>query len=137
MNVLEIKAAVRERDGNRCAECGMLNEQHVERYGSILEVHRVIPGSEYSLEAGACVTLCIPCHGPKPKRPHGSSPWRYLAMDGDLYHDLSIIAAALGLTVPEYVEDVVAAARDRDMSKAAKIAQDKATHASKKHKPSP
>lgn len=60
MTVLEIKAMVRFRDGNRCAECGMTNEAHLIRYGRQLDVHRTTPGSEYTM--AGCVTLCRPCH---------------------------------------------------------------------------
>lgn len=59
------KAAVRDRDGYACVECGMTNEEHVATFGSILQVHRLVPGSHYTLDG--CVTLCIPCHGPKPR----------------------------------------------------------------------
>ncbi len=72
MTVLEIKAAVRERDGNSCTKCGMHNAEHLMQFGFSLDVHRTTPGSEYSLEEGVCVTLCRPCHGPEPRRPHGS-----------------------------------------------------------------
>lgn len=72
--VLIVKAAVRERDGMCCTECGMTNEQHIAEFGSSLEVHRETPGSEYSTDPGVCVTLCKPCHGPKPKRPRGTLP---------------------------------------------------------------
>jgi 5-methylcytosine-specific restriction endonuclease McrA len=70
MNVLEIKRAVRERDGNCCTQCGVDNADHLELHGKSLHVHRLIPGSEYSVEG--CVTLCIDCHGPQPKSEYGS-----------------------------------------------------------------
>jgi hypothetical protein len=66
MNVLETKAAIRARDGNRCTKCGMMNEEHLRRYGKSLEVHRTTPGSPYTHDG--CVTLCKPCHGPQPRR---------------------------------------------------------------------
>lgn len=86
MSVLEIKALVRFRDGNRCTECGLTNEEHLERYGRLLEVHRLTPGSPYSVKE--CVTLCKPCHGPKPKRPRGTYPkenTRYVGISLALY----------------------------------------------------
>lgn len=74
----EVRSAVRQRDGRRCTECGMSNEAHVEKYGRSLEVHRLIPGGPYSL--GNCVTLCIVCHGPKPRSPRGLPVPRELAV---------------------------------------------------------
>lgn len=71
MNVIQIKAAVRQRDGFRCLQCGLTNAEHVARHGRQLEVHRVIPGSVYSAEPGVCRTLCRSCHGPQPKRKRG------------------------------------------------------------------
>ncbi len=65
----EIKALVRHRDGYRCMECGMTATDHVEKCGRNLEVHRIAPGSEYTL--AGCVTLCKKCHGRKPKSPRG------------------------------------------------------------------
>jgi hypothetical protein len=40
--------------------------QHEAMFGRALEVHRLIPGSVYTVEG--CITLCKVCHGPKPKR---------------------------------------------------------------------
>lgn len=68
--VLRIKAAVRERDGYCCTECGLSNDEHFARHGKSLHVHRKKPGSRYSLRG--CVSLCFACHGPKPRRPQGS-----------------------------------------------------------------
>lgn len=69
MNVLQIKAAVRERDEYKCTECGMTNFEHVLETNRSLEVHRLVPGSKYSIDG--CVTLCRKCHGPKPRTPKG------------------------------------------------------------------
>lgn len=62
--VLRIKRTVRERDGG-CAECGMTHEQHLALYGRRMDVHRIEPGSVYSVEG--CRALCKKCHGPMPK----------------------------------------------------------------------
>ncbi len=66
--VAEIKAAVRNRDGC-CVECGMTNDQHREHYDRQLDVHRVVPGSVYSM--AGCRTYCRGCHGPQPRRKRG------------------------------------------------------------------
>jgi 5-methylcytosine-specific restriction endonuclease McrA len=58
-----IKAAVRERDDNRCVDCGARRQPGKPQ----LDVHRIIPGSEYSVDG--CVTLCRGCHKHKPKLP--------------------------------------------------------------------
>lgn len=48
----------------------MTNEEHMERYsGRSLDVHRLVPGSDYTPDG--CVTLCRKCHASKPKRPAG------------------------------------------------------------------
>jgi 5-methylcytosine-specific restriction endonuclease McrA len=66
----KVKARVRQRDGRRCTKCGITEREHVRRHNRGLHVHRIVPGSLYSLEG--CVTLCISCHGPQPKRPPGT-----------------------------------------------------------------
>lgn len=60
-----IKAAVRARDGYKCRDCGMTNEEHIAKYKRKLNVHRLLPGSTYRV--GLCVTLCQDCHKKKPK----------------------------------------------------------------------
>lgn len=62
-----VKELVRERDGYACTKCGMTDEQHRATYNQTLQVHRVVPGSDYSL--AGCVTVCQVCHGPLPRRP--------------------------------------------------------------------
>ncbi|HVL11504.1 MAG TPA: hypothetical protein VM529_03010 [Gemmata sp.] len=47
----------------------MTAAQHKAKSGRTLEVHRVVPGSLYTLEG--CVTLCKACHGPQPRRKRG------------------------------------------------------------------
>lgn len=72
MTVLEIKAAVRKRDGYACTRCGMNRAQHFAHYERDLDVHRVTPGSEYTMEG--CITVCRSCHGPLPKCDYNSDP---------------------------------------------------------------
>ena len=61
----EVKDAVHHRDGARCQDCGITRNEHYRRFRRALEIHRLIPGSEYSLKG--CVTLCKRCHARKPK----------------------------------------------------------------------
>lgn len=68
MDTLQIKQAVRRRDGMRCTRCGLTNAESRAKYGRSLDVHRTNPGSEYSVEPGVCVTLCIDCHSSEPRQ---------------------------------------------------------------------
>jgi hypothetical protein len=43
----------------------MTNEEHLQTFGGILEVHRLLPGVPY--DSSNSVTLCQRCHGKKPK----------------------------------------------------------------------
>ena len=65
MNEYEVKAFVRQRDKNKCRDCGMPEEDHQKEYGKSLEVHRLIPRMMYV--ADWCVLLCRKCHAAKPK----------------------------------------------------------------------
>jgi hypothetical protein len=65
MTDLEVKSAVRQRDGHKCRDCGMTSEDHIEKNGRDLDVHRLLPGWDYSLYW--CVTLCRSCHAKKAK----------------------------------------------------------------------
>ncbi len=106
MNVTQIKAAVRERDGRRCVECGMSDVEHFSLYGNNLQVHRVVPGSEYSLAPGACQTLCIPCHGPKPRSRFGvdSSGRVKRKIDPELLASVLLLSAAIDVDLTMLTE---------------------------------
>jgi hypothetical protein len=108
MDVLQIKAAVRARDGFKCLECGMTQADHLATYGQDLDVHRVVPGSAYSTDPGVCQTLCRRCHGPKPRRPHGSlgEPPK-LVVDVDPVVKLAIKLRAIFLGGRWTIADVV------------------------------
>lgn len=51
-----------------------------------------------------------------------------------LVGDIALIAAAMGKSVPEYVEDILRAAVARDLPKAAKLATSRAEAATRPHK---
>jgi hypothetical protein len=67
--ILKIKRQVRERDGLRCTQCGLTNAEHLEQVGKSLHVHRLQPGSYYTVEA--CITVCASCHGSQARRKEG------------------------------------------------------------------
>lgn len=103
MNVLQIKAAVRTRDGHCCTECGTTSDQHRARYGRTLEVHRLKPGSEYTVDG--CVTLCKPCHGPKPRRARGTVP--VVRVERSLKRLLTQLAVYHRVTIAELVDPIL------------------------------
>jgi hypothetical protein len=71
--ILRIKQAVRDRDGGCCTKCGVSSFKYAVEHGRNLDVHRLTPGSAYSLDG--CVTLCRQCHAPLPRRRRGSRLW--------------------------------------------------------------
>jgi transcriptional regulator with XRE-family HTH domain len=73
-HILAIKSRVRRRDGARCVVCRLDAATHQKRYGQILDVHRIVPGSNYSAEWGVCVTLCDVCHNTL----HGNGHWGWI-----------------------------------------------------------
>lgn len=66
-----VKTLVRHRDGYRCRLCRVAATEHIELTGRTLDVHRIVPGSEYTVDG--CVTLCQKCHGLMPRSKYGTS----------------------------------------------------------------
>jgi hypothetical protein len=62
---VEIRKAIRKRDGNKCRDCGMTSEESRKKYDKDLDVHRLVPGCAYNHIL--CVTLCRACHAKKVK----------------------------------------------------------------------
>src|SRR5262249_34679495 len=63
-----IKTAVRQRDGQKCTECGMTAEEHKRRFGRTLHVHRKKHKGPVSIgpyTVKGCVTICHLCHQAK------------------------------------------------------------------------
>lgn len=63
----EKRTAVRERDGHRCAACGLSSGEHQQQYGAKLNVHHIVPARKFDDASGRnamtnLVALCIPCH---------------------------------------------------------------------------
>jgi hypothetical protein len=64
-NANRVKDAVRKRDGYQCRDCGMSQDEHIEIRGKQLHVHRLVRGTEYSVDGFA---LCIDCHGARHRK---------------------------------------------------------------------
>lgn len=104
MKVRDIKAAVRERDGFCCVECGMTAADHLARYGKTLQVHRLSPGKPYSIDG--CVALCIPCHAPKPRSPYGTFP-NGAPIDAEVMRVARIVASYEGVSIAELLSETL------------------------------
>jgi hypothetical protein len=117
--ILRIKAAVRERDGYCCVECGTTNDEHVAEHGSILQVHRLEPGAPYS--ADGCVTLCKPCHGPKPRLPHGVRRRRegLVRLPVQVAELAERLAGSFGESVPDYLSKLLLPILENERRRAA------------------
>lgn len=129
VSVPQVKTAVRARDGFACTKCGRSNVEHKATTGRQLEVHRVQPGTPYTVEQ--CVTLCHSCHTSEPKSPIGSAdmacgePTVRFRLSPELHSRVEATAARLGLSfssllrlmirehLPEY-EDRAEAIRRRE-----------------------
>lgn len=118
MNVQQIKKAVRERDGYRCTECSMTDEAHRERWGKGLEVHRLEPGSTYTIEG--CITLCKRCHGFKPRCRHRPrQPARFtaavvFAVKPEVRERIRRVAKSKGMRMSSYIRMAIVMRLERD-----------------------
>jgi hypothetical protein len=105
----EVKALVRHRDGYRCQGCGMTARQHVKQHGRTLDVHRLVPGSRYTVKG--CITLCRKCHGPQPKSPRGTTNNVLLRLPLDLHDALEAEATlqrrSIGQMVALLLEEIL------------------------------
>lgn len=88
----EIKAVVRFRDGYRCTRCGTTAKQNYRKYKQALDVHRVVPGSRYSLRG--CITLCKECHNLAHRRVPGKVYTKSIKISADIRQMLGAIADA-------------------------------------------
>lgn len=100
---LRIKALVRERDDQRCVECGMTKEEHKALYGKNLEVHRTEPGTPYTAEG--CVTVCRLCHSAKPRSKAGEGNRDRIDLRAEREWIAKVVEEAkrLGLSLSAYV----------------------------------
>jgi hypothetical protein len=85
----------------------MTQEAHRAKFRNGLQVHRLTPGSAYSIDG--CVTLCIPCHSSCPKRPYGSLnlPYRTVLVDSEVIPLAKAAALLEGKHYYEWLSDLV------------------------------
>lgn len=136
--VADIKSAVRERDGLRCTGCGVSNEEHVELSGRQLDVHRITPGSPYTVEG--CVTLCRKCHGPMPRSPRRLLFKRQqvnFRLPSGLLADLEYIGETLGNDVSSVIRTILTENVSRYLMQAHEVRERREESAKAKGKSKP
>lgn len=125
MTAATVKELVRERDRDSCVECGMSAVVHLLQYGRQLEVHRIVPGSLYTV--AGCVTLCSACHDGKPHRANGepdleivnNTPPRQFRLSEETMAELQFIAEhhAAETGVPQSRADAVRIAARKEVDR--------------------
>lgn len=99
---MTVKARVRERDGHKCTRCGKTAAQQFAERGRGLEVHRIVPGSAYTL--AGCVTRCRTCHCWEHRSLRQSQPGGriafYLKLDRRQTDGVRALVASLPYPVP-------------------------------------
>lgn len=77
----EKKETVRERDGYKCQDCGMEQDEHLERHGEKLHVHHIQKARSFDDPAerndeSNLITLCRSCHLGKWEQMPGLRPMK-------------------------------------------------------------
>lgn len=93
MDASTVKRKVRKRDGYRCTDCGITEEAYRAVCGKSLEVHRIQPGTPYTVEGAR--TLCGRCHLAQPRSPRGTSDVVMLRLPR------AVLREALGGEIPD------------------------------------
>lgn len=108
MSVIDLKDRVRERDGRKCVDCGMTNDEHVEKTGRILDVHRLEPGAEYTEEG--TVTVCRSCHDKRHEElGRGCDPTATVRVRSDVATMIADICLAEGVTSRSILDPILMA----------------------------
>ncbi len=105
MTEQQIKAAVRKRDGFRCTQCGITNEEHLELQGKQLEVHRFKRNGQYSV-SDECATLCRRCHAKRRNNSHGRTVVS-VKMDADLVKMSRLLVIIEGIDMVDLFADML------------------------------
>lgn len=112
-----VKYHVRERDGHKCVDCG--SEPGA---GDNWPVHRLVPGSPYTLEG--CVTVCYKCHARRHMVLRGVDPSarsepgrkalpllgvsRPVHMQGELWEMIGLGADAANMSSNAFIAQILA-----------------------------
>jgi hypothetical protein len=88
-SVATIKSAVRARDGHKCVDCSITAKEYWARSRKRLDVHRLTPGSKYTVEG--TVTVCRRCHKRRHAKEKPSKGSRILCT----VHDGGLLRAAI------------------------------------------
>jgi len=68
-NWQEIREKALERDDYICQDCGLTNQESLEKYDTTLQVHHIIPYSETQNNSlDNLVSLCVSCHMRRERR---------------------------------------------------------------------
>lgn len=118
---IDIKAAVRKRDGFRCVDCGISQSRYKKSRGGQLDVHRLDPGSVYYM--GGCITLCRTCHRKRHKEV-GKEPVRF-RLDSRRLHQARMMAAITGEGLPGIVDRALAKLMDSEFAACYELALSK------------
>ena len=99
LGIADVKALVRYRDGYRCTECGLTARKHHKRTKRTLDVHRLVPGSRYTVRG--CVTLCRDCHSVAHGHGNGRPPRESVHLPEELQEALIRHSELNGMTKSE------------------------------------
>lgn len=95
------KKLVREKYGNRCGRCSRTDEENIRLTGRNLHVHRLVPGSRYTVNG--CILLCADCHDAA----HGKKKARRFAPIKKPRGTTPVINFRLGASVMSELDDLV------------------------------
>lgn len=98
MSDATVKDAVRQRDGYRCVDCGKARE------GRALDVHRLVPGSAYTLEG--CVTVCRGCHRKRHSKPKRENKLVSVKMQDCVWRMIRTVASWRGVNSSDLITEL-------------------------------
>jgi len=106
----------------QCTRCGMTDTVHRAKYRRTLDVHRITPGSLYTVEG--CITRCKTCHASEPQREPGTpdlangprDPAVSFVLRPDILERVRHQAARWGMLVSDYTRYALVRKLEQDES---------------------